>query len=274
MEKQKRWQFFVILAVCVLTLYNILPTIIFYSKPLHQPVDEQTAMHVAKEIAMRVNSLEQNSCEWIGSFCKLLNVHPTSIQVSAADPSQVFVEFPDEKQSQLFAKFLPRAGGLVPFVPAQLMLLDDASTDKRQIVLRQVGIRLNEQQPESFFRFTKKEDNGQIADFYFTLTADRFSQIATTLAGTSPEAEELQACVSSEEQDVSEQLVSIAKKMLRVSQSFGPNSTITNRYLASFTQTELPNGGDLIPRLVAKMEADKKKLELKRQGIAEEKRIK
>ena len=35
MEKQKRWQFYLIIAVLVLTLYNILPTIFFYSKPLN-----------------------------------------------------------------------------------------------------------------------------------------------------------------------------------------------------------------------------------------------
>lgn len=34
MEKQKKWQVWLIIAVMTLTLYNILPTVFYYSKPL------------------------------------------------------------------------------------------------------------------------------------------------------------------------------------------------------------------------------------------------
>ncbi len=39
MEKQKKWQFYLIIAVIVLTIYNILPTVFYYSKPLKSPID-------------------------------------------------------------------------------------------------------------------------------------------------------------------------------------------------------------------------------------------
>src|SRR5205085_4271628 len=101
MEKQKRWQLFVMIAVCVLTLYNILPTIIFYSKPLNHPVDEKYAMQVAGDITHRVNDLEQDSVDWIGSFCKLLHIQPTSVQLKSEDPSQIIVQFTDHEQAKL-----------------------------------------------------------------------------------------------------------------------------------------------------------------------------
>ena len=68
MEKQKRWQFYLIIAVLVITLYNILPTIFFYSKPLQAPIDAPKAEHVASAIIQRVNDLEEGSKEWLASF--------------------------------------------------------------------------------------------------------------------------------------------------------------------------------------------------------------
>src|SRR5262245_8808159 len=129
MEKQKRWQLFVIIAVFLLTLYNILPTIIFYSKPLKKPIDEKFAMQVAGQISERVNLLEKESLEWIGAFCKLLHLHPKQVVLSKDDPSIINVQFPDEKELKTFVKFLPKAGSLIPFVPAQLSLLDESSAD-------------------------------------------------------------------------------------------------------------------------------------------------
>ena len=43
MEKQKTWQRYFIAAIILLTLYNILPTVFFYSKPLKSPIDEPRA---------------------------------------------------------------------------------------------------------------------------------------------------------------------------------------------------------------------------------------
>ena len=71
MEKQKRWQLFVIVAVLLLTLYNILPTIIYYSKPLRDPIGLERAEVVSNQIAARVNQLEKNAEEWIASYCEL-----------------------------------------------------------------------------------------------------------------------------------------------------------------------------------------------------------
>ena len=56
MERQKRWQFFLILAVIILTLINILPTVFYYTKPLSQPIDAKRAENVAEAIVERVNN--------------------------------------------------------------------------------------------------------------------------------------------------------------------------------------------------------------------------
>lgn len=272
MEKQKRWQFLVICAVCVLTLYNILPTIIFYSKPLNQPVDAAKAQNVANDIAHRVNSLEEQSVEWIASFCKLLNIEPTSIELKKEDPSQITVSFAQDKDAQAFSKLLPRAGSLIPFVPAQLTLLEETSTDKKVQVLRQVGIHFDEQEIPTLFQFAQKEEhNGTISKDYFAIASDRFTQVAVALGGTSPLAEEIHECNESTGPDL---LIPFAQKILRITESFGASSPFAQRFFASFTQTENPDAAKTVATLISKMEEEKHALESKRQGIVEEKKLK
>ena len=72
MEKQKKWHRYLILAVLLLTLYNILPTVFYYTKPLKSPIDSPRATTLSEEIVQRVNQLEPESKEWLASFCRLL----------------------------------------------------------------------------------------------------------------------------------------------------------------------------------------------------------
>ena len=58
MEKQKRWQFLIIVSVVLLTIYSILPTIFYYSKPLKKYINEKTAHSIALDITKRVNDHE------------------------------------------------------------------------------------------------------------------------------------------------------------------------------------------------------------------------
>ena len=55
MEKKKPWQLVLIVAVLLLTIYNILPTIIYYSKPLRDPVTKERSDSVAASAIARVN---------------------------------------------------------------------------------------------------------------------------------------------------------------------------------------------------------------------------
>ena len=274
MEKQKRWQFFVIVAVVALTLYNILPTIIYYSKPLHAPVDQKAATEVAKNISVRVHSLLDESIEWVGSFCDLLHVKPTSIKAQASDPSIIQVKFPDAKQAELFARFLPRAGSLIPFVPAQLALAQEPSKDNTVLVLRNIGVDLDPKEYPQLFRYTTKEDkNGNVSDFYFDLVADRFSVIANTLGGTSPMYEQMvEVLQATGDQNLA--LVQMAKQILRVAETFGDSSSIAKRYFGTLTQTEAPDASSVLQRFIAKMDEAKRSIELKKLAIQEERKAK
>ena len=144
MEKQKRWQFYLILAVLILTIYNILPTVFYYAKPLKSPIDAPRAENVAIAAVGRVNEIEEDSIAWLKSFSKLLGVKPTSIAVKEDAPGLIEVAFKDSKDADAFRLFLPRAGALVPFAPAQLELYQGAfGSPESVLVSRQIKIHLN-----------------------------------------------------------------------------------------------------------------------------------
>lgn len=269
MEKQKRWQFAIILIVFALTLYNILPTIIYYSKPLKSPITEKRAEAIAHDIAHRVNQLEHESKEWLASFCNLLQITPKSIQDSVQDPSIIEVTFSNEKDASLFRKFLPVAGLEIPFVPAQLGLIEKNQQTQNVQVARRIGVRLYKNDIEKLFRFSAKRDlEDRITPFYFELTSDRFVELACNLNGGAPLAQEIEMIVDDKE-DKSRAIMDLAEKILRVVDGLGEKNPIVMRYFKTFAQTNSQNQRSLINRLITKFEDEKKAFQQKKTQISE-----
>ena len=93
MEKQKRWQLFLIIAVIFLTVYNILPD----SFLLHQTAQKTDRRKRSNEISLaimdRVDQLEGESVEWLHSFCKNIGIKPLSVVLNPQEPQFVKLTF-------------------------------------------------------------------------------------------------------------------------------------------------------------------------------------
>lgn len=264
MEKQKRWQLFLMIAVMALTLYNILPTVFFYSKPLKKPIDDKRAESVSQEITTRVNDLEKDSVEWIQSFCNLLNIKPVAVAIEA-DPQLIKVGFKEVEDAQKFRKFLPRAGSLVGFVPAQLGLYDDDLASKTVLVQRRIPIHFGD--PKKYFQFGQKGDA-----LYQGLVNDRMIQLGITLGGSSENGMIVQSAVAnlgdSQAQDM---LVMLAQNLLGFVKVFDENQTIAKRYFATFSQLEGANRREIIERFVGALDQLKDRTRLDRIALEQEK---
>jgi SecD/SecF fusion protein len=264
MEKQKRWQFYLIIAVLVLTLYNILPTIFFYSKPLSDPIDAPRAEQVASSIIARVNQLEVESKEWLASFCRLLGIKPISIDLDPTNTELIQVSFKNEQDAALFKRFLPRAGALIPFVPAQLELSSESASidSSNAVVQRNVAFQLDSSEADQLFQFTSKfGQDGQVADLYRDIVNDRVTQIALAIGGSSREAIQMTAVVNhSQDSSYDEAAISLAKDIVDVESVFGKNSPITKRYYASFNQIQSKDGENIPQKFLTKLEGINKKI--------------
>lgn len=271
MEKQKRWQRFLIYGVVLLTVYNILPTVFFYSKSLKSPIDQKRAAAISETITHRVNDLEVDSKKWLQSFCKLLRIKPLSITFNEENPEFYSLAFSTTADAQKFRTFLPRAGSLISFVPSQLSLYD-ASLEKTVVVQRNIPIHFAKDGWKEYFQFSKKYNEQGIPTFiYRTLIDDRALQLGIALGGNSENAELLLASQSNTSDPQNQDLIiRLSQNILSFVNTFGENSSITKRYFASFTQIDLPNRDALFQNFMRALEQTKDQIKLERINLQAE----
>lgn len=274
MEKQKSWQFYTILAVILLTLYNILPTIFFYSKPLGSPIDAPRAEVAAHGIAERVNSLEGDAIAWIGSFSKLLHLQPRSVELVKNDPRLVEVTFNTSQEAEVFKRFLPRAGALIPFLPSQLTLNEgDIEKDSTKVlVARQVSVHFNAEDLNNIFVYTPKfAEDGTVAPLYRSIIDDRTAHIALAFSGNSVTALQTAAVTKNpDDQKLDELAIAIAQEIAQMDSTFGQNSAIAKRYYASFSQSDSADATALPQKLLARLENQKSRLDKESTRLSDE----
>ncbi len=254
MRKQKRWQFTLITVVILLTIYNILPTVLFYTKPLKNPILEKQALTIAKTAVERVNSLEEQSKNWLQSFNQLLDIKASSIELNTKNPQLIHLNFPTEKQADTFKKYLPRAGSLIPFIPAQLSLSpDDKEKESKHVtVQRNIPIHFKESNIENYFKYTRKTNQkGNIEPLYHAIILDQLIQLGTTIAGTSENSQYLDMIIHQENSSRSDEFILQLTQNINVySKVFGETSTVAKRYYASFTQGNIEDKTSAIRSLI------------------------
>lgn len=274
MEKQKRWQFYVILAVLLLTIYNILPTVFYYTKPLKSPVDASRAEQVAEAAVARVNTLEDDSKAWLKSFSKLLGVHPKTITSIEGTPGLLEVSFSNSKEANTFRSFLSRAGALIPFAPSQLEVYQGTSTTPENVlVARKIDISISQDDVKKLFHYTPKYNvDGQIAPFYRQLVYDRATQLALAFGGQSKTGQQLAAIVQDPNNSAYDDLtISIAKEMSDIGNILGKSdSAIAKRYFATLAQGAGADIDTVLKKFQTRLDSLKTRLTKQRDEILEE----
>lgn len=270
MDKHRKWQRFLIITVILLTFYNILPTVFFYSKPLTAPIDEPRAQRIAEQIVDRVNALEISSIEWLGSFCNLLGVKAKNIALDLTEPQIVQVEFSTLDDANTFRAYLQRAGALIPFIPSQLSLYDPENTTTPTVAVeRKIPIHFAKSKLTKTTQFSEKFDaEGAPTALYRGLIEDRALQLGMALAGPSENAELIQSLGD----HPGEELVSLlAQRIVAFAQAYGESSEITSRYFSTFTRLASADRSALFQKLVTSMQEAKTSIRKAKTEIEEQK---
>jgi SecD/SecF fusion protein len=273
MEKQKKWQLYLIIAVIVLTIYNILPTVFYYSKPLKSPIDAKRSQAIAEQIVTRVNELEPQAKEWLTSFSNLLKVKPLSITINPEQPEFVSIAFKNVEDANKFRQFLPTAGALIPFVPAQFTLYDPHdTTTKNVLVQRRIPIHFDLKQLNNYTQFSEKFDaNNNPTPLFRALVEDRAMQVGIAFAGTPENALFVHALSDNlNEQQSQEIVIQLAQNIVSFTKVFGENSTIASRYFSSFTQIDAPDRSKLVQNLISALDGLKEKIKAERGALRDE----
>jgi SecD/SecF fusion protein len=273
MEKQKKWQFYLIVTVIVLTLYNILPTVFFYAKPLKSPIDAKRSHLIAEQMTSRVNDLEPQAKEWLGSFCKLIKVKPQHVELNTQTPQFVQVTFSNLEDANRFRQYLPRSGALIPFVPAQLSLYDPQDrANKTVVVQRRVPIHFDTKNLASYTEFAQKFDTQHLpTPLYRGLVEDRARQVGATLAGPSENALYVRAVLDHQnEQQSQELLVQLAQNILAFTKVYAENTAVAARYFASFTQIDTDDRSRMVQNFIHALETAKEKMKTEQATLKQE----
>ncbi len=273
MDKQKKWQRYIIIAVLLLTIYNILPTVFFYAKPLKAPIDTARSKGIAEQLACRVNDLETQSEEWLHSFCRLLKVKAQSISVNPEQPQFASIAFTTNEDAKKFREFLPRAGALIPFVPEQMSLYNPQETaSKTVIVQRKIPIHFDTKQLNNYTEFAQKfDENNQPTKLYSALVQDRAMQIGAALAGPSENALYVRSLSNNLDAVASQEVVSIlAQNILSFTKVYAEGSPIAQRYFASFSQIDGENRFDLIQNFVRALDHAREQFKSEKKALKEE----
>lgn len=273
MEKRKRWQQLLIVGVMLLTLYNILPTVFFYSKSLKKSIEAPEASKISNEIIHRVNQLENESIDWLHSFCKLLKIKPQTVHLDKQNPQHIVINFKNVADASKFRKQLPRAGALITFVPKQLSLYEELGANSKTVtVQRKIPIHFSEAEQDQYFQFSKKfGDNQEPTPLYRALVFDRALQLAAAIGGSGENAQLTQTILAStHETDRHPLVLKLSQNLSSFIASFGENSDMAKRYFASFTQIDTEQKDELIKALLSSLEQSKDQVKLERISLQSE----
>lgn len=264
MDKQRRWQRAVILLVTILTIYNILPTVFFYTKPLKTPIDAGRAKTITTSITNRVNHLESDAQEWLHAFCSLLNIKASTISQDVEDPSLIHLTFKKEEDAKKFETYLPRAGSLISFVPAQLSLYKSERQPGSVTVQRRIPLHFDTATSNSSFQFvTKTTPSGAPTEEYKTIIYDRAAQIIASLGNTPTAALYVQALYDHKKENTEETALALANYICACAKAFPKNSPILERFFATLTQVDSSQKQALIENTIQALETAKTHLDPK-----------
>lgn len=142
MEKKRKWQLPCILIVAFLTLFNILPTLFYYSAPLNELISEKKAKEISLQIQERVNQLKQDSLDWVHSFLDLHKIKAKSVQFDPESTEWISVSFNSKEDKTRFQSYFSKASSQIAFEPERLFLVE-GSSDKELWIQRKIGVHFD-----------------------------------------------------------------------------------------------------------------------------------
>lgn len=253
MKKRKGFQLALILTVVALAIYNILPTIFFYSQPLNKKIDQKKAEHIAVSTMKRVNHLKDDALSWLHSFNHLIGVKPTEVTPVKTNPQVIEVHFANKAEADRFKQFLPKAGQLIPFYPSQLTLneqdssllqqAEDASDAHVVHVQRKIPLQFNTKDYQNYFSFAQMHnDKGEPTKEYLTLLEDRLFQLALSMGGPSEEAGYIVASLEAPGTPRSDEfLLLTTQALLNIQRTFTSEPELATRFYQRLLQGPIKN---------------------------------
>ena len=276
MKKRKGWQLALILSVVLLAVYNILPTIFFYSQPLNEQIGEKGANEISVSMMKRVNNLEHDSLEWLESFNQLIGIKPLKVQPVKKNPQLIELQFSSLDDVTQFKNSLPAAGQLIPFYPSQLTLgqedptalyeAEEATNAHVVYVQRKIPMLFDTSEPNRYFSHSKMyHPNGEPTREYLSIIEDRLFQFALCIGGPSDDAGYVMSSLEGVGSPRSDEfLYMISHAALNIDRVFTGHPQLAKRFYARILQGPIRNKTETTQSLISAFTSLKDRLQLER----------
>lgn len=237
--KRKRWQPLLILAVLLVTLYNVLPTVIYYSKPLSQPIDSSQALAIQQEIVERLRFVEQDSQEWIKAYTSYISTPVQSLSTHPDDSQKFVATFYNSTAAERFKMLLPAAGARILFPPMRLTTAahQPFASPNTVYIERLLPISLDSVDTQELFSHINLYDQfGQPSDEYKSIISYRVNGILRSLLGPTPQAQQLTLLSNAKDIPLTTAKGVLADTAVSISKAhkvFDNNSKLFDLYLSS-----------------------------------------
>ena len=172
----------IIAAVTAITLYNIMPTLLYYRNNLTTSFTESFGLKRAAEIGKRVNAIESDSEQWIYSYCKLLNIKHPKVELDKERSDLIKVSFNQTEDRDLFQSNITNASNLITFSPKKLFPYLNIKSEKDTPTVylkRQIPIHFDINEINKYFSYHQIYDkNNLITSDYREIQNERVLEIS------------------------------------------------------------------------------------------------
>lgn len=176
MEKRKKWHFYLIFCVLFFALYNVIPTVIYYSKPLHKVIDSKEASNIASKITKRVEQDKEFLLKEVNKIISCLKLSPKSIRFLGESKGIVEVELASLKETESLVNSLINGEKTLPSGSSSLFLDNvyvSHENTNRVIISSKNFLSISKDQ----FSFIPKIQDKKISSIYRNFLENKGDQI-------------------------------------------------------------------------------------------------
>jgi SecD/SecF fusion protein len=158
-------------ALCF-TLYNTLPSVFFYSKPINAFPTKKDSVHILEEWNDVLTQNDENIKSWLGSYAKGLNIN--LLKISALDHSSktLALDFAHSKDVSTFEKYFAKACSNLPFKNTHIFIA--AKDDTTLYLVKNTFLNKNIDKHSTFI---KAYENKKLTDEYKQFISSRINHI-------------------------------------------------------------------------------------------------
>ena len=266
MEKKQRWRLLVILSVLFFALYNVLPTVLYYSKPLKNPVDASRALDIAKEVAARLDKENEALIDRINSFGEQSAIPFQSVAIDEKDPSTVVCTLKKKEDLEKAQSLLPYLGVASSDKSEQFFVVKAAGDEI--VLVRRPALSIPDKQLSNYFTYIPLVDQKGIpSSEWMSLSSRRLVALATLMLDPLQLPSQFERATG--ESDWEASFVRLTQKLADWLDSSAGNSRVEEVITTSLRQEEASRFKVFIQRLQDQKQKIHKEKAVKQEGQKE-----